>query len=83
MNMTETEYLVMEVKKARVQGDAFIQTIKKLPRTRESALSVTKAQEAVMWLGMCLKELGTPSPYPESYNPESVVVEPTADGLKF
>lgn len=36
-----------------------------------------------MWLGMMLKEMGTPNPYPESYNPENAVVEPTADGLKL
>ncbi len=81
--MTEKEHLITEIKKARVQGDEYIQTIKKLPKTRESALSLTKAQESVMWLGMALKELGTPSPYPESYNPTNSTVEPTADGLKF
>lgn len=81
MNMTETENLIKEIKTARVQGDAFIQTVKMLPKTRESALVITKAQEAVMWLGMMLKEMGTPNPYPESYNPENAVVEPTTDGL--
>lgn len=79
--MENNNQLIKEIKTARVQGDAFIQTVKALPKTRESALSVTKAQEAVMWLGMMLKEMGTPTPYPESYNPENAVVEPTADGL--
>lgn len=83
MNITETENLIKEIKTARVQGDAFIQIAKALPKTRESALAITKAQEAVMWLGMMLKEMGTPAPYPESYNPENAVVEPTADGLKL
>lgn len=83
MNMTETEYRIREIKSARIQGEAFIQTVRALPKTRESALVITKAQEAVMWLGMMLKEMGTPNPYPESYNPENAVVEPTADGLKF
>lgn len=42
-----------------------------------------------MWLGMDLKAINeespgaSPSPYPESYNPESPVIEPTADGLKL
>ena len=81
--MTETEYRIREIKSARVQGDAFIQTVRALPKARESALVITKAQEAVMWLGMMLKEMGTPNPYPESYNPENAVVEPTADGLKL
>lgn len=51
--------------------------------SRERSLALTKIQEAIMWLGMDLKDLGTPSPYPQSYNPESTVVEPTADGLKL
>lgn len=32
---------------------------------------------------MDLKRIGNPNPYPESYNPESSKVEPTADGLKL
>ena len=59
MNMTETEYRIREIKSARIQGEAFIQTVRALPKTRESALVITKAQEAVMWLGMMLKEMGT------------------------
>lgn len=51
--------------------------------SRERSLAVTKIQEAIMWLGMDLKDMGTPNPYPQSYNPESPVIEPTADGLKL
>jgi hypothetical protein len=51
--------------------------------SRERSLAMTKIQEAIMWLGMDLKDLGTPNPYPQSYNPESPVVDPTADGLKL
>lgn len=36
-----------------------------------------------MWLGMDLKRIGTPDPYPESKDPSSLKVEPTADGLKM
>jgi hypothetical protein len=36
-----------------------------------------------MWLGMDLKRLYEPNPYPNSYNPSNTVVEPTADGLKL
>lgn len=45
--------------------------------------------EAVMWLGMDLKAYeadhpGTcPNPYPESKNPDSAQIEPTADNLKL
>ena len=60
------------------------------PRSsRERLLSITKIQEAIMWLGMDLKaqrEEGAcdcENPYPESYNPDSPVIEPTADGIKL
>ena len=51
--------------------------------SRERSLAVTKIEEAIMWLGMDLKAQGTENPYPQSYNPESPVIEPTADGLKL
>ena len=58
--------------------------------SRERSLAVTKLQEAIMWLGMDLKAINedspsdaTANPYPQSYNPESPVIEPTADGLKL
>ncbi len=58
-------------------------------RSRERSLAVTKLQEAIMWLGMDLKSINEESPgaaenpYPESYNPDSPKIEPTADGLKL
>jgi hypothetical protein len=58
--------------------------------SREKALAITKLQEAIMWLGMDLKGMreagitgGTENPYPDSYNPQSPVIEPTADGLSL
>lgn len=60
-----------------------LQILKVLAPSRERSLAITKVQEAIMWLGMDLKRLGTPTPYPQSYNPESPVVEPTADNLKL
>lgn len=63
--------------------DHCIQHLKSLPGSRERALAITKLQEGVMWLGMDLKRLGTPNPYPNSKNPENTAVEPTADGLKL
>jgi hypothetical protein len=53
----------------------------------ERTLAVTKVQEAIMWLGMDLKAQkeegagGCENPYPESYNPASQTIEPTADRL--
>lgn len=56
--------------------------------SRERSLAITKIQEAIMWLGMDLKAmkdegLGGENPYPQSYNPASPAIEPTADGLKL
>lgn len=36
-----------------------------------------------MWLGMDLKRLNEPNPYPNSYNPSNAIVELTAQGLKL
>lgn len=64
--------------------DAIIQEVKDLPASRERSLAITKLQEAVMWLGMDLKRLGTPNPYSSSKDPSTGSrIEPTADGLKL
>ena len=47
-------------------------------------LSIRAVEDAILRQGMVLKNIGaTPNPYPESYNPDSPVVAPTADGLKL
>jgi len=81
-------------KELRRDIDAIIQRLKAAPGSAERTLSLRKLQEAVMWLGMDLKRLGelqqslgvvptAANPYPESKNPDSPVVHPTADGLKL
>lgn len=80
----QTEYYIKDTKKLRVELDAILQGIKASDRKSiERSISITKLQEAIMWLGMDLKDLGTPTPYPNSYNPSNAIVEPTADGLKL
>ncbi len=75
---------IWENKRLRKEIDDRIQQLKFLPPSRERALSITKLQEAVMWLGMDLKRLGTANPYPSSKDPSTgTVIEPTADGLKL
>lgn len=74
---------VKKIKECRVELDKALQNVRNLDSCRESSIAITKIQEAIMWLGMDLKRIGNPNPYPESYNPESTVVEPTADGLKL
>lgn len=75
---------IKQTKGFRVSLDEILQDIKNSARKgRERSLCVTKIQEAIMWLGMDLKDLAAPNPYPNSYKPENAIVEPTADGLKL
>lgn len=78
------ESRIKDDKRWRKELDAVLQEIKGSTRnSRERSLTITKIQEAVMWLGMDLKDLGAANPYPNSYNPDNTIVEPTADGLKL
>ena len=74
---------VPAIKQLRKDIDDIIQRTKDLDSCKETEIVVTKLQEAVMWLGMDLKRLNQPNPYPESKNPNSMRIEPTADGLKL
>jgi hypothetical protein len=74
---------IVENKQLRKDIDDIIQRIKSLPPSRERSLAITKLQEGVMWLGMDLKRLGTPNPYPNSKDPSNTNIEPTADNLKL
>ena len=70
-------------KQLRKSIDAEIQQAKALPASRERSLAITKLQEAVMWLGMDLKRLNEPDPYPHSKDPGNTIIDQTADGLKL
>lgn len=70
-------------KQSRQLLDIQLQVLHGLPKSRERSLAITKLQECIMWLGMDLKRLGTPNPYPNSKNPTNTIVDPTADGLKL
>lgn len=74
---------VSNTKQLRKDIDEVLQRVKGLYQSREISLAITKLQEAIMWLGMNLKRLGEQDPYPESRNPDSQRIEPTADGLKL
>lgn len=50
---------------------------------RHHQLSIHHFEDCIMRQGMVLKSIGTPTPYPNSYNPDNTIVEPTADGLKM
>ena len=49
----------------------------------QHTLSIRDLESCIMRQGMALKYIGNPNPYPESHNPASSVVEPTADNLKM
>ena len=74
---------VPAIKQCRKDIDENIQKVRELDSCRETSLAITKLQEAVMWLGMDLKRLNEPNPYPESKDPTSMRIDPTADGLKM
>lgn len=50
---------------------------------RHHLLSIESLESCIMRQDMALKYIGNPNPYPESYDPASPVVAPTADGLKL
>lgn len=80
---TEKGFNVRSDKELRVSLDTQLQVLKSLPRSRERSLSITKLQEAIMWLGMDLKRLNEINPYPDSYDPSNTNINTTADGLKM
>ncbi len=93
------EQQIADTKQLRQNLDHHLQGLKTMstkqdgnPRrraSRERSIAITKLQEAIMWLGMDLKAINeenpgaSPNPYPESYNPGSSKIEPTADGLRL
>lgn len=79
----QTNSEIISNKELRRDIDEIIQRVKTLPGSRERSLSITKLQEAVMWLGMDLKRLGEQNPYPNSKDPSNAKVDPTADGMKL
>ncbi len=81
--LVQLEDDVKSNKQLRKDLDVHLQELKALSPSRERSLSITKLQEAIMWLGMDLKRLGSDNPYPNSYNPDNSIVESTADELKF
>lgn len=81
--MEDLEQDIKSNKQLRVNLDNELQILKSLSRSRERSLSITKLQETIMWLGMDLKRLNEPNPYPDSYNPNNSKIAPTADGMKM
>lgn len=81
--MPTKDHEIVADKMQRQALDFVLQAVKNLPPSRERSLARTKIEEAIMWLGMDLKRLGTPNPYPNSKDPSNTIVDATADGLKL
>lgn len=78
-----TENQVIMSKQVRVDTDEILRKMHSMQPCREMSLAITKLQEGVMWVGMNLKRLNQPNPYPNSRNTNNEKIEPTSDGLKF
>lgn len=89
-NQTSPHPLVAESKQFRKDLDGILQRLKNSERkSRSRSLAITHLEDSILRLGMDLKEMreegldGCENPYPQSYNPQSPVIEPTADNLKL
>lgn len=99
MRQIEKADLVKMAKETRQELDAVLQNMKQRRKQliasratecedhgeaiAQATIAIRDAESAIMRMGMVLKNVGNPNPYPESYNPDSPKVEPTADGLKL
>ena len=72
---------IIEDKQLRVALDGELQKLKFGERqSRERCLAINKLEECIMWLGMDLKAIGEPHPFPMH---ENLTIDPTIDGLKL
>ena len=75
---------VPRIKEFRQLGDHLVQGVKELFESHEVCTSIDKFLEGIMWLGMELKRVNEPNPYPNSKDPGTGnVIDKTADGMKM
>lgn len=68
---------IVNTKSIRQKLDDIIDEVKELTSSRETSIVRTKLEEASMWLGKHLHNLGAVNPYPHSKDPSSGdIVEP-------
>lgn len=63
----------------RKQIDGMIDSIQSMGNSRPTAIATTSLQEARMWLGESLGELGLTTPYEDSLDPTNEKIAPEAD----
>lgn len=73
---------ITTIKDFRTDIDFFFKLRDKLAPSRLVSLFSTNLERGFMWLGESLKECGSASPYVSSEDPNSAVIEPTADHTK-
>lgn len=89
MTPEERDGFIVSTKRFRQELDAILQQMKLRQESKPSvggrqlSISITDLESSIMRLGMVLKDLNTENPYPNSYNPNNTIIEPTADGLKL
>lgn len=73
---------MQHIRTIRQKIDHLMIQTKKYDVNRETSLAYTNTQRGSMWLGLVLKALQEPNPYPESTNTASTKIEPRADQAK-
>lgn len=82
--VSQKETDILKNKEFRVALDKVLQEMKNDSRqSDERKESIKSLKVSIMWLGMDMKELNAPNPYPNSYDTTNTTVDPTADGLKM
>lgn len=79
----ETAARIIQIKQLRVDLDPILQRVRDLHLSGETFQASINLTQSIMWLGMELKRLGAPNPYPNSRDVSNTIVDPTADGLKL
>lgn len=75
---------VIYIKQCRQEIDNIIQKVREISDSNPVEYSLKGLTEGCMWLGMELKRLNQPDPYPSSKDPSTGdTIEPTADNLKL
>ena len=79
MPVESTQELEPSISNFRLTLSFYINSIPFIRPSREVSLAHTHLQRAFMWLGKAQGAAGSESPYKESFNHKSPVIEPTAD----
>jgi len=77
--LRKREYTLNLLRGFRSAASVYLNSIKHLMPSREVSLANTALQEAKMWMGRAMADLGSENPYPESMSPGSPTIEAQAE----